>query len=716
MSWEDHISCEHDPKVIKKNKLTKYIDSQKEKLTELRKKRDNKLNKLIKPDIIDELNKRVEDLKPFTKERSNIVKTLSKKPMCEKRYYRFLKEPKGVMPTILQTLLDARKNTRKTIKENNKKIENTEDEKEIDNIKRLNNVLDKRQLAYKVSANSMYGAMGVKKGYLPFMPGAMCLDGESQISFSYGFTRKLKDLVNTNNLWSYKDGQIVSNGNGIKYNGKKEVVKITFIDGRTLRCTTDHKIMTTNGWIEAGKLLPKYNWDGSTFTTNTEYSKVITGLELPEDIIGEDEKKWKLLDFKMNTLIDREKTLAFCRILGFILADGSISKYIGYNNNVLFSSIAVLGTLFDAKLFVNDIKMITGQEPKIADREEPDEVKGSGFYVHIPKILLDKILMLEDIPIGKRTHQPYTLPKFLFENSCPLSIIREFLGGLFGGDGTSPSLSVSHPSFSPIQFGLTTVEKYKNDMLNTMNRLVNLLEKFGMKFWCANPRLAREREYLIPKDIKENPRWEYMITTNSCFNLLFAQKIGFRYCLDKNNKLTVAASYQRYSDSVRKQHINIVLTASNMYDLNETKITIKDILSKARKKVYENEFPLHEFSSLAKYTDILNHRSRPSSLENYKLLQKFFPTAREYCELTGCDHWFSKEQSSKKVYSIGRNDKVVPCFYLDVVDIKNDGIDDVFDIIDVPNNSFFSNGIVVHNCTTYMGRVNIELVAKTIPE
>jgi hypothetical protein len=35
-------------------------------------------------------------------------------------------------------------------------------------------VLDKRQLAYKVSANSMYGAMGVSKGYIPFLPGAMC--------------------------------------------------------------------------------------------------------------------------------------------------------------------------------------------------------------------------------------------------------------------------------------------------------------------------------------------------------------------------------------------------------------------------------------------------------------------------------------------------------------------------------------------------------------
>jgi DNA polymerase elongation subunit (family B) len=103
--------------------------------------------------------------------------------------------------TILQNLLDARKNTRKIIKnsvcidENCKKIAqyglegdknpkhclDHKEENEIEfissdkvgDIKILNNVLDKRQLAYKVSANSMYGAMGVKKGYLPFMPGAM---------------------------------------------------------------------------------------------------------------------------------------------------------------------------------------------------------------------------------------------------------------------------------------------------------------------------------------------------------------------------------------------------------------------------------------------------------------------------------------------------------------------------------------------------------------
>jgi DNA polymerase elongation subunit (family B) len=78
---------------------------------------------------------------------------------------------------MLQNLLDARKHTRVGIKENKKEIEKilqiNGDKKKVNELAMLNNVLDKRQLAYKICANSMYGSWGVKKGYLPFMPGAM---------------------------------------------------------------------------------------------------------------------------------------------------------------------------------------------------------------------------------------------------------------------------------------------------------------------------------------------------------------------------------------------------------------------------------------------------------------------------------------------------------------------------------------------------------------
>lgn len=111
-------------------------------------------------------------------EHTKIVKT-SKVVLCQKNKFRFLKDTYsvGIIPTLLKNLLDARKKTNNEMKKlkallyesDNKMIE-----EEKDSILRLITVLDKRQLSYKVSANSMYGGMGVKKGYLPFLPGAMC--------------------------------------------------------------------------------------------------------------------------------------------------------------------------------------------------------------------------------------------------------------------------------------------------------------------------------------------------------------------------------------------------------------------------------------------------------------------------------------------------------------------------------------------------------------
>jgi DNA polymerase elongation subunit (family B) len=172
-TWRDDLGCSHDPKVIKYNELTKYIDGEKEIIKKLRDERDSKINKHIRQSFIDKINSKVEALKPYISERSDIKKTIPKNPMCEERHYRFLKEPKGVVPTILQNLLDARKNTRKQIKENQKLIKDTDDDKEVKDLNDLNKVLDKRQLAYKIVANSMYGILGVKKGLLPFMAGAM---------------------------------------------------------------------------------------------------------------------------------------------------------------------------------------------------------------------------------------------------------------------------------------------------------------------------------------------------------------------------------------------------------------------------------------------------------------------------------------------------------------------------------------------------------------
>lgn len=74
--------------------------------------------------------------------------------------FRFIKSQKGVIPRMLEDLLNKRKQTKLQMKN-------------YDKNSLMNTVLDKRQLSLKVSANSAYGIMGAIKGYLPFLPGAM---------------------------------------------------------------------------------------------------------------------------------------------------------------------------------------------------------------------------------------------------------------------------------------------------------------------------------------------------------------------------------------------------------------------------------------------------------------------------------------------------------------------------------------------------------------
>jgi DNA polymerase elongation subunit (family B) len=167
-------NCSHDPKMIRKEKLDEYILEQKNKIKKLRDVRNSEKNKDKKASIMIKIVNSLEKLKPYTKERSDIIKG-KKVPMCEHRKYRFLKEPRGIIPTLIQNLLDARAKTRREQSVLLKQIKESTDEIFIRDSKVLWGILEQRQLAYKISANSMYGAFGVSKGYLPLMPAAMCV-------------------------------------------------------------------------------------------------------------------------------------------------------------------------------------------------------------------------------------------------------------------------------------------------------------------------------------------------------------------------------------------------------------------------------------------------------------------------------------------------------------------------------------------------------------
>jgi DNA polymerase elongation subunit (family B) len=269
MEWEDHLGCSHDPKVIRKLQLTKYIDVEKEEIKKIREKRNALKDTLRKRELMSEINRKNDDLKPYIEERSELTKTIAKNPMCAKRKYRFLKEPRGVLPTIIQNCLDARKHTRKVdmkkCKEEIARLTKDSEENGTDNTelivaqKTLLDVLDKRQLAFKVSANSMYGAMGVRRGYLPFMPGAMCTTymGRTNIEvvaktipekyggeLIYGDTDCVSPytpvLILKDEKIYYKTVDELSDGNWSRINPNKEISK----------CKEGYKIWSDQGFTD----------------------------------------------------------------------------------------------------------------------------------------------------------------------------------------------------------------------------------------------------------------------------------------------------------------------------------------------------------------------------------------------------------------------------------------------------------------------------------
>lgn len=179
--WEDHVGCPHDSNMIEIDKLSIDIDTIGHDIQQLQHKRDEKVDGkkrslLERKKIQDKINALKISQRPFREKRQHLKKS---KPadredqdgnkitgiICEKRHYRFYKShvKKGVIPTIIQNLLDSRARVKKQIKS----LDASQSSLAL--------ILDKEQNAYKISANSMYGAMGVRNGYLPLMPGAMCI-------------------------------------------------------------------------------------------------------------------------------------------------------------------------------------------------------------------------------------------------------------------------------------------------------------------------------------------------------------------------------------------------------------------------------------------------------------------------------------------------------------------------------------------------------------
>jgi DNA polymerase elongation subunit (family B) len=212
--WKEHVNCEHD--INRKKKKDGTFSTAKRKVfcadRKYRFLKEESGGKGVVPTLLTELIGARKNTRKQIAVNEDLIENLVKQLLFLKYKYKNKMEPKNIeivneflntIKSIPEVFLEFEKIANYSFNELVEFVgKDFYDKLDINSLNNLdktfieiyekcrdtiqyNQVLDKRQLSYKVCANSMYGAMGVKKGYLPLPQGAMSITykGRSSIEF-----------------------------------------------------------------------------------------------------------------------------------------------------------------------------------------------------------------------------------------------------------------------------------------------------------------------------------------------------------------------------------------------------------------------------------------------------------------------------------------------------------------------------------------------------
>ena len=337
--------------------------------------------------------------------------------------------------------------------------------------------------------------------------------------------------------------------------GEINCVEITLEDMRKIVCTLDHPMLTSeNEWVRAEKLE----------VNKTKLKVGLTGpiLKIKEEM--EECNGWSLnvgcMIFETSTESGYLRTLAFMRLLGLLITDGHIEKT-NEGSRAVNRGRVTIEHILDSENVVDDIKLICGIEVSAMKTETSE--KSIYYYINIPSVLMENILELPGMLIGKKTNQSGFLPEFI-KQDCPIPIIREFLGGVFGGDGHTVCVYEKKQRndfcLRTVSFSKSKIQPYLESLHQDFIIMKSLLEKFLIGTGDESINIQNPKPATTSKNKKDQTNVLYQINLEIplCDIVLFSEKIGFRYCLNKSLKLEAGASYRRLNNEYNKQRSSLL--------------------------------------------------------------------------------------------------------------------------------------------------------------
>jgi DNA-directed RNA polymerase II subunit RPB2 len=550
-----------------------------------------------------------------------------------------------------------------------------------------------------------------------------CQDEDTPITLSNGLSVKIKSLDENNGCvnimgWSEeKNGMVPSKQVAFMDKGTRECVQLTFQDGRKLICTEDHPVLTSdNTWVKVKDI-------------ELNATKIKSSITCPLIDINEEIREcagWTL-EFgtrilETNTREEFMKTLAFARIIGYLITDGHVNSKIKIAH--LF-----LGHMLDVESIMKDIELFCESKQTCFNTRNL-------YIVRIPAELKHDIVRLPGLISGRKVNQPGTLPNFILDEKCPRPIVREFLAGMFGGDGHTCVLSMHRGKrdiLSSVSFSQTKTYEHRASLQKMFEDIQKLLAKCGIH----NTTIQKPKETSFSKqkfegkDKADKSERSFQLTLHVPMEQLvpFSEKIGFRYCCHKSQRLEAGVSYRRLREEVTRQHNWLVNRVNEITKFKEIKeknpekmVPTKKAIIDAVNELKKTEGLIHEYAIPSTH-DITDHLIKGT--EFGKFTAKGFPNAEEYLEKIGALDWFKSESETASChsdvdvdadldadaedtdteanYGVTRDCGSIPTMNLTVVSRIPVGPKQVYDISVEDTHSFLANGIVAHNCMVSHG-------------
>jgi 3-isopropylmalate dehydratase small subunit len=366
-------------------------------------------------------------------------------------------------------------------------------------------------------------------------------------------------------------------------------------------------------------------------------------------------------------------------VLGHLLNDGSISE----NGQGRMNA----GQALDREAMLADVELVTGRRP-IASRY--DERK---WAVVLPKPLTEAFLALDGVSAGRRIHQPHQLPAFVLAADCPVAIVREFLGGMFGADGHAPFLKrhgvkPGDVTFSQPAFSRSATPQHVASLLSMMDDVARLLERCGVDTQGNHvyqyPTRRSASSYPLAQD--GEPRIEVRFVLPD--GLSFMERVGFRYCVEKAMRGSSAAVHWRTLQAIGEQRVRMAARVSSLHAQDPT-MSFSKVRALAATALLEEETPVHAHDLLTEM---------------------------------GVRDWFGGAVSSDlsdlvedKRYCVDKESLSLPTYSLAVIDRRDAGSRHVYDLTVEGLHAFVANGVCVHNCIGNSGPLP-EAVAKAVED